>query len=351
MAQERSSHRIAVLGAGAFGTALACLLARQGKPCCLWARSKKIAQAINQQHQHPTRLKEVVLPNNIVATNSLTEALTHAQLVLSALPMHALQQVWQEAAVHVADGSTIVSTTKGIAHATMLLGSDVIEQALAAHNKSAAVACLSGPSFAIEVAKQLPTAVTVAAAQPAVAQQVQQQLSTDRFRCYSSSDMRGLQLAAALKNVVAIASGIAVGLQLGHNAQAALVSRGLAEMVRLGSKLGADRSTFYGLGGIGDLVLTCTGSLSRNRCVGVQLAQGKSLQAVLRQLGEVAEGVHTARSIAQLSEKHGVAMPICEGVCRVLFEQADARKVVGDLLRRQLKQEAEPTDSKRPTAS
>ncbi|MEM7589188.1 MAG: NAD(P)H-dependent glycerol-3-phosphate dehydrogenase [Myxococcota bacterium] len=341
MSENRSSYRVAVLGAGAFGTALACLLSRQGKSCCLWARDEQVAQSICQEHKHPRRLKTVALPSNLQATPCLSRALEKAQLVVSALPMHALHDVWQEAAKYVVDGSTIVSTTKGIVPTTLLLGTDIIEQAIAPHEKSISIACLSGPSFALEVAKQLPTAVTVAAKQPAVAQHVQSQLSTDRFRCYTSTDVRGLQLAGALKNVVAIASGVAVGLELGQNAQAALVSRGLAEIARLGGKLGAQNSTFCGLGGMGDLVLTCTGSLSRNRRVGVGLAQGKSLQTVLRELGQVAEGVHTARSIAHLSEKHHVTMPICDGVCRILFEQADPRKVVGDLLRRQLKHEVE----------
>lgn len=341
MSEHQSSHRIAVLGAGAFGTALAALLCRPGQSCCLWGRDEQVVHSICQQHRHPRRLETVVLPNSLQATTSLPQALAQAQLVLSALPMHALPNVWQQAAQHLTHGSTIVSTTKGIDPATLLLATDVIEQATASCGKSVAIACLSGPSFALEVAKQLPAAVTVAAKQQAVAQRVQQQLSTDRFRCYASTDVRGLQLAGALKNVVAIASGVAVGLQLGQNAQAALVSRGLAEIARLGCKLGAASTTFYGLGGMGDLVLTCTGDLSRNRRVGVGLAQGKSLQTVLRELGQVAEGVHTARSIAQLAEKHHIKMPICDGVCRILFEQADPRRVVGDLLRRQLKDEVE----------
>ena len=363
-AQGGKTLTVAVVGAGAFGTALAVVLSGAGHQTRLWTRREEVADSINRHHRHPGRLQELDLPPQLQATTDLHAALADAQLVVSALPMTALRCVWTQVAPSLMPGSVIVSATKGIETETLLLPTAVIRQSLTpcghcvpllstsqvrseqfelskpmASKSTQGVVCLSGPSFALELAQGLPTAVTVAADTMETARFVQRSMSTNRLRCYACTDVVGTQLAGALKNVIAIASGVAAGLQLGHNTQAALVSRGLAEIMRLGTHLGAAPMTFMGLGGVGDLMLTCAGGLSRNRQLGLRLAQGQTLKDILQELGQVAEGVNTAACIQQLSRQYGVQMPICMGVCRMLFAGAKPRAVLEKLMCRELKTE------------
>lgn len=278
------SETVAVLGAGAFGTALAKLLAEGGHRVTLYTRDPKVARAIQEEHRHPRRLKEVRLPPGLLATTHLAEAMCDATLVVTAVPTASTRALWEAAADHLPKDALIVSATKGIEVGTLKLVSDVLKDVLPedAHGR---LSYLSGPSFALELCRRLPTAVTIAADEEAVAERVQKIVSTDYFRAYTTTDVVGVELGGALKNVIAIATGAADGLGFGLNTRAALITRGLAEITRLAVKMGARPLTLAGLAGMGDLVLTCTGALSRNRTVGFQLGQGKKLEQILDDLG------------------------------------------------------------------
>jgi len=251
-----------------------------------------------------------------------------------------VRPVWADARKVLRDNALIVSATKGIENGTLMLVSDILREMIPVE-AHARVAFLSGPSFALELARRLPTAVTIAAEDEAIANRVQEIVSTDYFRAYTTTDVLGVELGGSLKNVMAIAAGVADGLGFGMNTAAAIITRGLAEMARLAVKMGARPLTLAGLAGMGDLVLTCTGSLSRNRTVGVQLGQGKKLDEILEQLGETAEGVHTSKSLHDLAKREGVDMPIAEAVHRLLFEGTDPRDELYDLMGRKLRAEIE----------
>lgn len=332
------SESVGVLGAGSFGTALAKLLAEGGHRVRLWARDPVVVATINEEHRHPRRLTDVRLPPGLVATTDLGEAMHEASLIVSGIPTVAVREVWTRAKDQLGTDTLIMSATKGIENDTLMLISDVMRDVLPedAHRR---LAFLSGPSFALELCRRLPTAVTVAADDESVAEQVQRVISTDYFRAYTTTDVVGVELGGALKNVIAIAAGVADGLGFGLNTRAALITRGLAEISRLAVKMGARPLTLSGLAGMGDLVLTCTGSLSRNRTVGFQLGQGKKLSAILEELGEVAEGVNTARAVKDLCRREEVEMPISEGVYALLFEDVDLREAVYALMGRRLKSE------------
>lgn len=332
------SENVGVLGAGSFGTALAKLLAEGGHRVRLWARDEGVVSAINEEHRHPRRLKDVLLPPGLVATSSLQEAVADAGVVVSAIPTVAVRDVWQRAQGALGPDTVIVSATKGVENGTLMLVSDILRDVLPeeVHGR---LAFLSGPSFALELCRRLPTAVTVAADVEEVAERVQRVISTDYFRAYTTTDVVGVEVGGALKNVIAIAAGAADGLGFGLNSQAALITRGLAEITRLAVKMGARPLTLAGLAGMGDLVLTCTGSLSRNRTVGFRLGQGKSLDQILAELGEVAEGVNTTRAVHDLARREEVEMPISEGVYRLLFEGVSPREAVYELMGRRLKAE------------
>jgi glycerol-3-phosphate dehydrogenase (NAD(P)+) len=332
------SESVCVLGAGSFGTALAKLLAEGGHQVRLWARDEAVAHAITHEHVHPRRLKGVRLPPGLLATPSLEEAMGNASLVVTAIPTIAVRSVWTQARTIMPAGAHVLSATKGIDSDTLELISDILAAAVPEEARGR-LCYLSGPSFAMEMARRLPTAVTLAAADESVAQHVQQIISTDYFRAYTTTDVIGVELGGALKNVIAIAAGCADGLGFGNNTLAAIMTRGLAEITRLAVKLGAKPHTLAGLAGMGDLVLTCTGTLSRNRTVGVRLGQGKKLDDILRELGEVAEGVNTARSIVALAKREGVEMPMCEAVHRILFDGTPPRDEVFALMGRRLKGE------------
>ncbi len=332
------SETVAVLGAGSFGTALAKLLAEGGHVVRLCARDAAVVKAINDDHVHPRRLKGVRLPPGLKALTDVKEAVRGAGLVVSAMPTVAVREVWAEAGPCLDDGAYVMSATKGIESGSLKLVSDILSSSVPEKLRGR-LCYLSGPSFAAEMARRLPTAVTIAAAEEAVAEHVQGIISTDYFRAYTTTDVNGVELGGALKNVIAIAAGAADGLGFGANTNAALITRGLAEMTRLATKMGARPLTMAGLAGMGDLVLTCTGNLSRNRTVGVQLGQGKKLDDILKALGEVAEGVNTARSVNALAEREGIEMPIAAAVHRLLFAGTDPREEVYGLMGRKLKAE------------
>lgn len=327
--------KCAVLGAGAWGTALASLLAENGHETTLWCLEPDVAEAITHSAANPRFLAGAALCPSLRATTDKAQALDGAGLVLMAAPSHVLREVVSHARAWVAPGATAVVATKGIERHTFALMTEVVEQELRGH----AVVALSGPSFAAEVAKKQPTAVVAASSQAGAAALVQQVFSAPHFRVYSSDDVIGVELGGALKNVMAVAAGMSDGLGLGFNTRAALITRGLAEMTRLGAAMGAHPQTFAGLAGMGDLVLTCTGALSRNRQVGLEIGKGATLPEVLAGRETVAEGVVTTESARDLAAARGVEMPIVNAVHRVLFEHQPARSALVDLMSRELRGE------------
>jgi len=321
---------VAVIGAGAWGTALACLLAEKGERVRLWAFEPEVAAGIVADHENKLYLPGVPLPPTLETTTSLEEAVFDVELMVFVVPSHAAAKVAAALAPHVPPGVPVVSATKGIEPEKLRVMSTLLEEMLPA----SPVFALSGPSFAVEVCRRLPTAVVLGGAPGPQAEALQRRFMTAAFRVYLGGDPVGVQLGGALKNVIALAAGVVDGLGLGHNSRAALITRGLAEMVRLGVAMGADPRTFAGLSGMGDLVLTCTGALSRNRSVGVQLGQGKKLADVLAGTRTVAEGVSTSKAALGLAQRHCVELPIVREVCAVLFEGKDPRRAVSDLMER-----------------
>ena len=334
------SESITVLGAGAFGTAIAKLLAEGGHRVTLWGRDPSVVDAINNDHIHPRRLPKIRLPSGLKAVVDPTDAVRESTMVFSAIPTVAVRAVWETYKPFLKNDALVVSLTKGIENDTLMPVSEMLKDVLDdVHHPH--LAYLSGPSFALELAKRLPTAVTVASDREETATRVQHAVSTDYFRIYTTDDVIGVELGGALKNVIAIAAGTADGLGFGLNTQAALITRGLAEIGRLAIKMGANPMTLAGLGGMGDLVLTCTGSLSRNRTVGYKLGQGLKLNEILEELGQVAEGVNTTKSIVQLAKREGVEMPISQGMYQLLFNEVPASEAVYELMGRKLKRELE----------
>jgi len=299
-----------------------------------------VVDAIAKQRRNPRYLTDFSLPASVRATGSLEEALGDKELVVSVLPSHAVREVWQRAKALLRSDALVVSASKGIEVGTGKLCSEVLMEILPArlHDR---LCFLSGPSFAREIAERRPTAVALAASNENYAVAAQALISSPLFRCYTNSDVIGVELGGALKNVIAIAIGVADGMQQGLNSRAALITRGLAEMTRLGVAMGANPVTFLGLAGVGDLVLTCTGDLSRNRRVGLEIGRGKKVAEVLAGLTQVAEGVRTAKSAYELAQKLGVDMPITTGVYLMLFEGKDPVEAAVELRSRQLKSESE----------
>jgi glycerol-3-phosphate dehydrogenase (NAD(P)+) len=329
--------RCSVVGAGAWGTALADLLTRNGHDVTLWAYEPDVVESINKKHENVRFLAGNALAPALKATGDIERAVEGAELVTLATPSHVLRSIVRSAAKSMTRSAPIVVASKGIEKGTLSLMTEVAEQEIA----GATVVALSGPSFAKEVVTCQPTAVVVASGDEEAAAIAQRAFSSAYFRAYTHTDVIGVELGGALKNVMAVATGIAEGLGLGFNARAALVTRGLAEMTRLGLALGAEQSTFAGLAGLGDLVLTCTGSLSRNRAVGVEVGKGKTLDEVLRGKETVAEGVVTAQSARELAAREGVEMPIVDTVNRVLFEGQPARSAIAALMTRELRAEVD----------
>jgi glycerol-3-phosphate dehydrogenase (NAD(P)+) len=329
--------RCSVVGAGAWGTALADLLSRNGHDVLLWAYEPDVVESINKKHENVRFLGGNSLAPALKATGDIARAVDGAELITLATPSHVTRSIVRSAAQSMSRSAPIVVASKGIEKGTLSLMTEVAEQEIA----GATVVALSGPSFAKEVVTCQPTAVVVASGDEEAAAIAQRAFSSAYFRAYTHTDVIGVELGGALKNVMAVATGIAEGLGLGFNARAALVTRGLAEMTRLGLALGAEQSTFAGLAGLGDLVLTCTGSLSRNRAVGVEVGKGKTLDEVLRGKETVAEGVVTAQSARELAAREGVEMPIVDTVNRVLFEGQPARSAIAALMTRELRAEVD----------
>ena len=331
--------RAAVLGAGSWGTALALHLARTGTSTRLWARDAASASRLERERQNEDYLPGHRFPEELRVTGRLDEALHGAGLVIFVVPAQWSRPVFKDAASCLDRAADLVIASKGIEQDSLLLLSQVLGQA-AGEAAGRRATILSGPSFAAEVARGDPTAVVLAATEAQTAERVQAVLSRSNVRVYRNTDRVGVELAGALKNVVAIATGISEGLGFGSNTRAALITRGMAEMSRLGTRLGGRPSTFAGLAGAGDLILTCTGALSRNRSVGLQVGKGRRLDDVLAGMRMVAEGVATTRGAVALARRAGVDMPIAEQVHAVLFEGLDARDAVTGLLARPLKEEA-----------
>ena len=327
--------RCAVIGAGAWGTALANVLAGNGHETTLWAREADVVESVNARHLNDRFLTGMKLEASLRSTASMEEALDQAQFIVYAPPSHALRAVVRAGRDRVAPAATVVVASKGIEHGSLSLMTDVVADELAGR----AVVAFSGPSFAAEVAVRQPTAVVAASTTTAAADATQEMFSNTVFRVYTSDDVAGVELGGSLKNVMAVATGIAEGLGLGFNSRAALITRGLAEMSRLGIALGAQERTFAGLAGLGDLVLTCTGSLSRNRSLGVEIGKGKTLDEALAGRETVAEGAVSAASALALARRAGVEMPIIEAVHRTLFEGYPARRTIEDLMGRELRPE------------
>jgi glycerol-3-phosphate dehydrogenase (NAD(P)+) len=327
--------RAAVVGAGAWGTAIADLLARNGHDTTLWAREPDVVAEITADHRNTRFLAGADLAPALVASDDLERCLSDAELVVYAAPSHVLRRVAAAGAAHVRADATLAVATKGIEQGTLAVMTTVVEDELPGR----AVVALSGPSFAAEVAARQPTAVVAASADHGAAECVQRALSSATFRVYTHDDVVGVELGGALKNVIAIATGMVEGLGLGHNSRAALITRGLAEIARLGAALGANPATFAGLAGVGDLVLTCTGALSRNRTVGVEIGRGRTLEEVLAGRDTVAEGVLNTESAHALAARERVEMPIVRAVHRVLFEGAAARDGISELMARELRHE------------
>ena len=325
---------IAVIGAGSWGTTLASLLAEKEYDVSLWAFEKEIVETVRNTGMNSVYLPDVYLPANLKITNDLEEAVKNSRYILNVVPTQFTRAVFKDAVSYIPENAVIISAAKGIEQGTLLTVSSILKQ-MTGHQ----IAVLSGPSFAKEVSRKLPTAVTLAAEKPDTGLILQEIFNTHYFRVYTHNDILGVELGGALKNVIAIASGISDGLGLGHDARAALITRGLAEIVRLGRSLGADERTFFGLSGIGDLVLTCTGPLSRNYSVGVSLGQGMKLKVILTATKSVAEGVATALSAYELSRKQGVEMPIVEQIYEVIYKGKSPAEAVTMLMNRTLKSE------------
>ena len=326
---------VAVLGAGSWGTTLANLLATKGETVRLWAYETDVVQAINRRHENPVFLANCPLAPSLRAYDDAAEAVRDCEVVLSVAPSHTVRAVVGRIAPLLPEGLLLVSASKGIEPGSLKLMSAVLEETC----PQARVAALSGPSFAQEVYEGQPTAVAAAARDEATARDVQRLFSTPRFRVYSNQDVVGVEVGGAVKNVIAIAAGMLEGLGLGNNPRAALITRGLAEITRLGLAMGAQAPTFAGLAGLGDLILTTCGQLSRNRTLGAALAKGQTLEEYTATHRTVAEGVNTARAAVALGERHGVELAICEQVYEILFHQKPPRAAVSDLMERTLKSE------------
>jgi glycerol-3-phosphate dehydrogenase (NAD(P)+) len=327
---------ITVLGAGGWGTALAVHLVRTGHDAWLWGRDASLIAELRGRRANAVYLPDITFPPRLKVTSDLEEALGDAGVIVAAVPSHGMRDVLRRAAPLVRPDAIVVSAAKGLERDTLFRPSEIVQQELA----GVRVGVLSGPSFASEMARELPTAVCIASSSPAVVEQVQSDFRAPYFRLYGTSDVVGVEIGGALKNVIAIAAGVVEGLGLGQNAQAGLITRGLAEIARLACAAGAHRETLAGLTGLGDLVLTCTGTLSRNRHVGLELARGRSLPDVLASMKMVAEGVRTTDAALALAARYGVELPIAAQVAELLAGRKDARSALYDLMLRPQKAEA-----------
>ncbi|TMA29137.1 MAG: NAD(P)-dependent glycerol-3-phosphate dehydrogenase [Deltaproteobacteria bacterium] len=330
--------RAAVIGGGSWGTALASVLGGNGHETVVWAHAPDVARALSERHENPKYLPGLALPDKVRGTIDLAEALRGAELVVAVNPSHVTRAVMAEALPSLPRATPIVCATKGIENDSLLTMYEVLEEVLPPEMHPY-LCCLSGPSFAKETIKRMPTAVVVASPWEKLAQKVQRIFSNDYFRVYTSIDVAGVELGGSLKNVCAIAAGISDGMGFGNNTRAAIMTRGLAELVRLAVRKGANPLTLSGLAGMGDLVLTCTGELSRNRTVGLGLGRGQSLEETLAGMNQVAEGVRTAKSAHDLARKLGVEMPLHEAIYSILYEGLAPKSALASLTSRELRSE------------
>jgi glycerol-3-phosphate dehydrogenase (NAD(P)+) len=330
--------RIAVIGAGNWGTALAATLAKTGHAVVLWAYEPQVVQSIRADRENALFLPGVKLPDSIEATGDLGEALEQAEIVLTAMPSHVCGSLFESMLPHLRPDMIFVSATKGIETNRLMRMSELIESVVE-RRFALRLGALSGPSFAAEVLKGDPTAVVVASRDRSVAQLIQKEFSSRTLRLYTSTDVVGVEIGGAVKNVIAVAAGVIAGLGLGHNPVAALITRGLAEISRLACACGGKRETLAGLAGMGDLVLTCTGDLSRNRSVGVELSRGRKLAEIVGSTRTVAEGVRTTYATLALAERCAVEMPITTQVHRIFEGQVAPREAIRELMERCLKDE------------
>jgi glycerol-3-phosphate dehydrogenase (NAD(P)+) len=333
---------IAVIGAGAWGTGISIALGRKGSHRVrLWAHEKEVCDSITQQRVNQKFLPGCSIPDSVTPSNDLGAAIEGAQIVVSVMPSQRCRGLFEKMRAHLQPGTLIVSATKGLEESSLLRMTEVIGQVLGQDGHRPRVGALSGPSFALEVAQADPTAVTIASQDEELARVVQQEFSDPSFRIYTNTDVIGVELGGALKNIVAIAAGICAGLELGHNSVAALITRGLAEMTRLTVACGGRADTMAGLAGLGDLVLTCTGGLSRNRSVGVELGRGRNLPEIIAGMhGMVAEGVFTTSAAIGLAKARRVEMPITEQIHAILHEGKNPRDAIQELMNRSGKSES-----------
>lgn len=335
------NNKIAVIGAGSWGTSIASVLAHKGYDVNLWGHESAHVEDLLNDRENVLFLPGYKLKDNIYPTNSYEECVKDCTVVCMVVPSHAYRTVFTEILPLLDDNCTIVSATKGVENKSLKTMSQVMEECITdfQSSKNYNISVLSGPSFAKEVAEKVPTAITIGCKDIEIAKAIQKIFVTDYFRVYASSDVIGLEINGALKNIVAIAAGICDGLGYGLNTRAALITRGLAEITRLGTYLGAQPATFSGLSGLGDLLLTCTGDLSRNRSVGLKLGQGLKLKEILAEMNMVAEGVKTTKSAYELVQKEDIDMPILEQVYKIIYEDKNCSTAVKDLLTRELKVE------------
>ncbi|MGN7611968.1 NAD(P)H-dependent glycerol-3-phosphate dehydrogenase [Magnetococcales bacterium HHB-1] len=335
---QTDSSSVAVIGAGSWGTALAHVLASKQKHLSLWCREAEVAEGINQDHKNPLYVSEFNLSPNIYGETDLKKVVLEHRILVMVIPTQFTSAILQQIKPHLQPGTTLVYASKGIEVKTFSLISTIHDAQIG----SAFPACfLSGPSFARDVLSNRPTAVSIAGQNESITQHIQDLFHTPHFRTYTSTDVVGVELGGALKNVIAIAAGICDGLEFGHSARAALITRGLAEIIRLGVHFGGEPQTFAGLSGMGDLLLTATSDLSRNRVVGYRIGCGERLQDILSGTKEVAEGVKTVEAVCGLSEKHAIEMPISQAVFDILYKNRKPRSVVTELMNRSLRPETE----------
>lgn len=330
-------RQISIIGAGSWGTAVAMLLANKGYGTKLWVRDNKLRDIINQSRENPEYLPKVKLPDNIEATSDIELSCKNSELVIIATPSHAVRDICVKMSPYIKKEQVIVSLAKGIENVTLLRMSEVIKE-LMPNNE---VAVVSGPSHAEEVANGIPTAVVASSVKRDIAEYIQDVFMTPLFRVYTNPDIIGVELGGALKNIIALGAGIIDGLELGDNTKAAVMTRGIVEMARLGESLGANRNTFGGLSGIGDLIVTCTSMHSRNRRAGIAIGQGKTVEEVLGGTKMVVEGVRTTKSAYLLAQKQRVEMPITQEIYNLLFNKTDIRNSVLNLTMRSKTHEME----------
>ena len=329
---------IAVIGGGGWGTALAITMARVHDRVRLWVFEPDLAETIRRERTNSIYLPDIQVPAAIEPSSSLEEVLDGAQIVISAVPSHVCRNVYERMLPHLQPDMLFVTATKGIENRSLMRMSEVIEDVVGPsfHPR---VAAISGPTFALEVAHGKPTALVVASPDEELRRVLQQELAAPHFRLYTNSDIVGVEIGASVKNIIAIAAGVVAGRHLGHNATAALITRGLAEIMRLAEACGGRRNTLAGLAGLGDLVLTCTGHLSRNRQVGVALGEGKKRDEIISSMRMVAEGIKTSESTVALAGNLAVEMPIAQQIYSVLYEDKDPREAINELMVRELKEE------------